>query len=169
MNSAGNLLRKRARSLAEARNEDNTPTLEVLLFLLDGRKLAVESSRVENVFRFQRQLVTALPGCPESIAGVINFGGELLPLVRAAHLIFGRRESSSQESSVVIVKVRDEVYGLLLDEILGIRKLPTNQLLIPSRQSLSPWISSVTRDEITLLDAEALLTHQNLGFGGSWL
>ncbi|MBS2038911.1 chemotaxis protein CheW [bacterium] len=166
MNDA-ELLRKRARLLAEARNEDESVKLEVLLFALNSQHLAVDKARVENVLRLQSQSLTPLPGCPGCIAGLINFSGELLPLVRGNHLLFGITEPSRPETTIVVLKAGDENYGLLVDEIVGIRQIPCNQLLLPSRQNLSPWIASVTRDDITLIDVDALLTHQNLGFGES--
>ena len=53
--------------------------LQAVVFCLDGERHALLASAVERVVRTVE--ITALPGAPEGVLGVIDVGGRLLPVL----------------------------------------------------------------------------------------
>lgn len=79
-------------------------------------------SRVQNVFLVER--LTRVPMAPAHVAGILNLRGRILTAVDIRpKLGLPRRESTAQPMAIGI-DYRGESYGLIIDEIGEVLKLP---------------------------------------------
>ncbi|MBW3670459.1 MAG: chemotaxis protein CheW [Acidobacteria bacterium] len=160
-------LERRTRLLA-ARLEpavEREDDLDLVVFRLGNETYAIESHYVLEIVRLSD--LTAVPGAPEYVRGVMNRRGEVLLIVDLRGLLgiaTANREPS--EGGNVIVCGADAVeLGLLVDEADELRLLPGDgvrdgaTLRAPTSSEL---IRGVTADAMLVVDAAALLRDPRL-------
>lgn len=106
---------ERADRPAEPRAGDLSP---LVAFSLDGRRYALPLTRVVRSLRVVA--ITALPGAPPAVLGIIDLGGSLTPIIDL-RLKFGHppREVRLSDHLVVARTARRPV-ALLVDDTLGV-------------------------------------------------
>ncbi len=96
-------------------------TLRLLLFRCGGQVLAVEAGAVREIL--PASPATRIPGAPESVLGLINVRGTLVPVVDTAGAV-GLEAASRSEGSVVLVERRGRTVGLAVDEVIDLAAVP---------------------------------------------
>jgi chemotaxis-related protein WspB len=75
-----------------------------LLFQLDRNRYALPAREVEEIIPFLA--VSALPGAPRGIAGMVNYRGEAVPVVDLAMLLLGRPARAYISTRLLILRYR---------------------------------------------------------------
>ncbi len=143
---------------------------EYLTFLLDGEEFGVDILRVQEIMVWAP--VTAIPGAPDYLRGVINLRGVIVPIVDMRQR-FGREpidytdttvvivlRTSESENSVVVGVVVDAVSEVYKVEAENIKKSPNFGDHIDSRFVFG--MATVDEKIIILLDAKKLLNVNDL-------
>lgn len=136
--TAEEVLRRRADSLArETTDEEESLRFSLLLFRLGEEWYAVGVGEVREIF--QEYELTALPGVPDYILGVVNVRGEILSVTDPARLMrIGSVDMSGQVQPPAIVLIdEDVVTAIVVDEIGDIADVPND--------ALEPPISTIDR------------------------
>ena len=66
--------------------------------------------------------VTPIPQTNEEIEGVINWRGEVIPLLNLGKILNKETTSKEEKKVVIIVQAKNEIIGLLTDRIKNIRE-----------------------------------------------
>lgn len=104
-----------AKGDAASRREDR---LQFVTFSLSGQQYCVDIMAVREIRMLQS--ITALPGAPDFVRGVINLRGTIVPICDP-RMRFGQGKTLLTPSHpVVVVMVQGRVIGLLVDEVLDI-------------------------------------------------
>lgn len=138
MESAAEVLRRRADSLAkEASEEEDSHRLSLLLFRIGEEWYAVGVSDVREIF--QEYELTKLPGVPDYVLGVVNVRGEILSVTDPARIMkLGQVEMGSGVlPPAIVIGSAEVVTALVVDEIGDIADVP--------QESLEPPISIIDR------------------------
>lgn len=106
--------------------------------------------------------ITAVPDMPDFVQGVINLGGEVLPVVDVRtrfHLPF--REYDDR-TCIVVVDADDRTAGLVVDRVNEVIEIP-GHLIEPATaaDSISPFIGGVAQvdeDVRALIEVNSLLS-----------
>jgi purine-binding chemotaxis protein CheW len=159
------VLEARARQLARplAPEQSAGALLEVARFRCGAQAYALETRFVHEVLR--GVVLTPLPGAPPLLRGLTLLRGEVLPAVELAALLGG--QASGARSMVLVVGAARPELGLCVDEIEEVVQLPRESLLPPpaSLEAESRGlVSSIHREGLILLEAEALLRDSRLFF-----
>ena len=99
-------------------------TLQVVTFAIDDEWLGfpvVDVVRVEPVTRFP---LTRMPRVPDVVEGIINYRGEIFPLVNGRRLLGFESRQSEADASVIMVSSGEERMGLVVDRVPEVRMLP---------------------------------------------
>jgi purine-binding chemotaxis protein CheW len=103
-----------ARAAVKAEDERQ----QFVTFSLNGQHYCVDIMSVREIRMLQA--ITPLPGAPESVRGVINLRGTIVPICDP-RLRFGQgRTDITASHAVVVVAVQGRLTGLLVDEVLDI-------------------------------------------------
>ena len=103
--------------------------MDVVIFNMAGRQLAVEVSRVREVVNPGK--ITPIPDIPPYIKGVINYRGEVVVIVSLAEK-FGFQDSTEDASSrAIIYKVGDRTVGFLVQEITEVTSFNREEVETP--------------------------------------
>jgi len=109
--------------------------------------------------------VSALPSAPAPLLGVIDYHGELLPVVDLRVRMGLPRRAPDIDSMLVIVTTPRRTVALAADEIVGVREAPPGRLHDPTE--IDPALRQVAGvvaldDELVIIhDVEALLSTED--------
>ena len=144
-------------------NTDLTATSQqYLTFRLAGETFALDIAKVREVLEYRS--LTKLPQTPESVRGVINLRGHVVPVVDL-NLRFGNRETETTvDTCIVITEVEIDGtvahIGALVDAVDEVFELEDDRIEPPPRMGLNLDTSYVRgmgkRDDdfVIVLDAD---------------
>ena len=101
--------------------------VSVLVFLVDGERHAVPADRVEEIAR--AVAVTALPGAPPVIAGVVDRRGTVVPVLDLRRRFDRAPRGAPLADQLVFVRAGTRHLALRVDEALELTTLPPGDLV----------------------------------------
>ena len=159
------ILQARARKLAQPRahSEEQTRHLDITCFTVAQERYGFESQFIREIIPASQ--ITPLPGVPPFIAGIMNLRGRILCLMEPRHLL-GLSAPAPQERSLVIVLAgADQEFGLLIDTLTGVCRLPLHSLqehLPTLSEQGRRYLQGIGPEQLILLDAQAMLLDPRL-------
>ena len=119
----------------EARIAARDEAREVLVFVLGGEEYAVDILKVQEIRGYER--VTAIPGAPAYLKGVVNLRGIIVPVIDM-RLKFGLADAKYDSFTVVIIlRVAARVIGIVVDAVSDVVRLA------PSEIKAAPGLGSI--------------------------
>ncbi|MFM8706131.1 MAG: chemotaxis protein CheW [Planctomycetia bacterium] len=104
-------------------------TLEACGFLVGSHRFAIPSSSVAEVQHASG--VTAVPLAPDAVAGLIHLRGRIAPVIdMRRRLAIGGDGKAARD--LLVMELDDDLYALLVDEVLDVELIPTDRLEPPS-------------------------------------
>ncbi len=89
--------------------------MELVVFDLHGESYAVDVNRVQEIVRTCP--ITEVPDTPESVQGVMNLRGNVVPVVNTSR-VFGLGEmDETAESRILIVGNKGKMIGMMVDAV----------------------------------------------------
>lgn len=68
------------------------------------------------------------PNLGEFVAGITEIGNDLIPVI-SLYKIIGLKKEKKEKKPVIIVKISEELLGILIDEIIDIKEIKENEIL----------------------------------------
>ena len=155
------ILLERAAILAkELEEEKRSESLHFLEFQLVDEYYCLETMYIKEVYPLKEY--TRIPCSPDFIFGVINFHGQILSIIDLKKVLNLSDIAVSDRNKLIILNSGDMTFGIMTDNILGIRDIDEDaiQKELPTGidMSNSHYISGITNDGRIILDSEALLS-----------
>src|SRR5437588_1359569 len=95
---------------------------EYVTVMIGGQLFGLPISRVQDVFMPER--LTRVPLSPREIAGVLNLRGRIVTVVDMRARLGLPKSDDGKPAMAVGVDLRGESYGLLIDQIGEVLRLP---------------------------------------------
>lgn len=114
---------------------------------------------IREIIRYQNP--TKVPKAPEFVVGVINYRGEIIPVINL-DVIFGLPDDRKY-TVIVVVETGEKLYGLLVDNVLDIVSFESEQVQeLPefSRNEKTKFLQSVAKLEqgmVLMMDVDKLI------------
>ncbi len=90
-----------------------------LTFLLDEEEFGIEILKVQEIIRLQR--ITAIPRTPDSVRGVINLRGKVIPIVDIRKKFNLVPKEDTERTCIIVVMVAGKdgpvTMGIVIDEV----------------------------------------------------
>lgn len=133
----------------------------VLLFQAGDELYAVDTDCVEQVT--PRLPFRRLPGAARGVVGLLDFRGEVLPVIDAVQMLADRSSSSSYSSRLILCKMAGNArLALLAESVLEAIEVPEEDLAEPGVASEDiPALGQVFHHDerlVQLMRVEELLT-----------
>lgn len=131
--------------------------VRVLEFNILKEKYGIETAYILKVISLQD--LTPLPGVSSFILGVINVHGQIIPVIDLKVFFELPLLGITENNKVIVLEVLDNYFGILTDDLLGLRKCDLNdmQSSLPTLSGIrSEYLKGVTNDQMVLLDPEKL-------------
>ncbi|MEJ5257940.1 MAG: chemotaxis protein CheW [Fervidobacterium sp.] len=103
---------------------DKIMEFEVLVFKALNQEMAIDVEMVEIVI--EKTEITPVPRARKVIEGVINLRGKIVPVISLPLLLSSNAESNYKK--IIIVKIEDVEFGLMVDEVIGVLRTSSNEL-----------------------------------------
>jgi purine-binding chemotaxis protein CheW len=154
------VLKARARALARepevtAAAQDQIGVVE---FLLAHETYALESAFVREVYPLRD--LTALPGTPEFVVGIVNVRGQIVAIIDLRRLFGLPTKGLTDLNKVIVLHNQDKELGLLADAVVGVRRIPLQEIQapLPTLTGIhAEYLRGVTRDRTVILDGGRIL------------
>lgn len=158
-------MRARTRELATSSHERSelAELLEIVTFQLGGESYAIEARFVYEIMTELQ--ITAVPGTPACLAGVINLRGEVLAVFDLKPLFgLGARGGEGAPRLIVLGEAQPQ-FGFLADAVDQVKLLDTGELSLPAAPLgllRREAVRGVTADALLILDGRTLLADERL-------
>lgn len=156
-----------ARAQALGRVPDAAETagkhIDVVEFVLAHERYAIESRYVREVAPLEN--LTPLPCTPAFVLGIVNLRGEILSVIDIKKFFELPEQGLTDLNKIIVLQSEDMLFGILADAIAGVRRIPVAGMQ-PSLPTLTgireDYLQGVTPERLVVLDAEKLLTDENI-------
>lgn len=109
-----------------AREAHHTPSDKVVCFVTAGQHFAVPIQQVKETVAMRP--ITRVFLTPPFVKGVTNLRGEIVAVLDLALLIGLGRQEADHTSKIVIARARGKNWGLLVQEMTGVRPYVQEEL-----------------------------------------
>ena len=159
------LLKERARLLARPPQAVAPPEerLEVIEFRLGQTHYAIETQFAREVWSLRE--LTPVPCTPAFVRGVVNVRGRILSVLDLRRFFDLPLGGLSDLNKVIILRAAALEFGILADQVLGVRLLPVSELhAVTAAQAgiQAEYVRGVTGDTLLVLAADRLLADPRL-------
>lgn len=151
--------------ISEMSSEDE---IQLVIFKIGEEEFAAEINQVKEIITPVG--ITKVPAAPRFVFGVINLRGKLITIVDL-HMRLGFESAlETNDARIIVSDVKDGVLGMMVDEVLGVSRIPENQIEPPPPMSAgtidSDYIRGIAKTEgrlIVILDLNKILIDEEEG------
>jgi purine-binding chemotaxis protein CheW len=158
------ILRARARVLArEDEREDGEEKIEIVEFLLAYERYGIVAAFAREVYPLRD--MTDIPCAPDHVMGIINVRGQIVSIVDFKKFFDLPDKGLGALNKVIILQSDDMEFGVLADEIIGVREVPAAglQASLPTLTGIrEEYLLGITEDRTVVLDAGRILSDEKI-------
>jgi purine-binding chemotaxis protein CheW len=150
-------------SLSRIERDGDDDYLDVIEFMLDQERYAIEVKFIREVFPVKD--LTYVPCTPPFVAGIINVRGQIMSVVDVKKFLDLPETELTDLSRVIILQNEDMELGLLTDEVVEERRIHMNEIHsdMPTLDGMwEKYISGVTKERLALVDVNKFLADKNI-------
>ena len=135
--------------------------LQVVGFRIGTETFGVRIGSVREIVRVPE--ITAVPNAPESIEGVINLRGKIIPFMDLRKRFGSPNVQSDKKNRILVVELEKRLLGLIVNSASEVIKIPPSEIEPPGNvfaEGESNYVTGVGKLNgrlIILLDIEKLL------------
>jgi len=135
--------------------------LQVVGFRIGTETFGVRIGSVREIVRVPE--ITAVPNAPESIEGVINLRGKIIPVMDLRKRFGSPNVQSDKKNRILVVELEKRLLGLIVNSASEVIKIPPSEIEPPGNvfaEGESNYVTGVGKLNgrlIILLDIEKLL------------
>lgn len=151
------ILQKRASILSQV-NEDiaqQETENKVLVFKLLPEYFAIPAGALLQAM--QAPEIAHMPGMPPYLTGVFQHKGKILPAFNLKLFFQFPKPGLTALDKLLLVQTSRHVFGLIVDEVVGLQSLQNDELRPGSIDNFGGIIAGVFKEHIALLDTEILV------------
>ena len=157
------VLRQRAEILARAPEPESAEeVVRLVVLVVSGELYGVDVRDVREIRPLAA--VAPVPGTPSSWLGLMNLRGNVHPVLDLAGYLGLPRSGRGPGARVVLVSRDGTTIGLVADDVLDVRRVPTSSIGSPLGRAAGGQgvVTGLTDDLLSVLDLETLLQDRSL-------
>ncbi|KGM97020.1 chemotaxis protein CheW [Clostridium novyi A str. 4552] len=103
--------------------------IKILIVNINNQYYATDIKEVERILGYE--VPTNLPDSPEFIEGVINYEGNILPIISIAKKFNIPESDNKKNAKIVVIKEPQNKIGVIVDVVLEVRNICLNDIEEP--------------------------------------
>ncbi len=141
---------------------DQEQQVQQITFLVDTEEYGVDALQVQEIIRYL--LPVKVPNAPEPIQGVINFRGEVIPVVDLRKTFGLSPLQIDQYTVIVIIEFDGKIFGMVVDRVLDMVNIPLSKLndsSIANSQANHKYLKAMVKINgrlVLILDLNQIIT-----------
>jgi len=138
--------------------------LQLVSFTLEKEEYAVDILSVQEINRITE--ITRVPNAPDYVEGVINLRGKVIPVINLRKKFGLINKDTDDSSRVIIMDIQGITYGLVVDSVSEVLRIPSNIVEPPppmASSMSSMFIKGIAKLEnrlIILIDIDKFMGQQ---------
>lgn len=106
--------------------------VECIVFKLNNIDYCLNINNVKEIINYPKN-ITILPNVDESINGLINLRGEVVPVINLKKYFKINEKNENKDDMVIIVKLTDKrMIGFIVDFVTAIEKIEMDDSILPN-------------------------------------
>jgi len=97
---------------------------QTVLFELGAEHYGLDIASVNEIIRMQT--ITKVPKAPFYVEGAINLRGKVIPVIDIGKKFGLKKTEETKNNRIVIVNVQDTTFGIIVDAVTEVLRIPTN-------------------------------------------
>lgn len=158
------ILRARAKALARRPESGSVgPQVELIEFAMAAERYAVELAVAVEVHSLEQFI--PVPCAAPHIAGIVNVRGRLTAVVDIRKFFGVAGKGITDLHRTILVRHKDVEIGLLVDAVIGLRRVPLSALEppLPTHTDIArEYLRGIGPDRLIVLDVPRLLADPRL-------
>ncbi|HBK61332.1 MAG TPA: chemotaxis protein CheW [Firmicutes bacterium] len=136
--------------------------MQLVVFELGDESYGVDISRVQDINRMQE--ITEIPHAPESVVGVINLRGRVIPVIDLRKRFGLSAAPNTKDTRIVVVHMEHNLIGMIVDAVSKVLRIPADIVEPPSPvlasidSSYLRGIAKLDDNLVVLLDLDFVLS-----------
>lgn len=107
----------------------NSKEIKVLIFKVDGEYYATDIMEVQRILG--AEVPTKLPDLPKFVEGVINYEGNILPVISMAKRFNLKQAKYDEDYKIIVVKQKEYKIGIIVDVVSEVRDVNMDNIEEP--------------------------------------
>lgn len=107
----------------------NSKEVKVLIFSINGEFYATDIMEIERILGYED--TTKLPDSPDFVEGVINYEGNILPIVSLSKRFNLPYSNKKDDSKIIVSKQEGNKIGIIVDVVSEVRDIKTENIENP--------------------------------------
>lgn len=103
--------------------------LKVLIFNINGEFYATDIMEVERILGYEEP--TELPDSPSFVEGVINYEGNILPVISLCRRFNIPQNETKNDTKIIVAKQGDTKIGIIVDVVSEVRDISMDSVENP--------------------------------------
>lgn len=103
--------------------------VKILIFSINDEYYATDIMEVERILGFQEP--TKLPDSPSFVDGVINYEGNILPVISLSGRFGLREKERKNDSKIIVAKQNNSKIGIIVDVVSEVRDVKIDNIEDP--------------------------------------
>ena len=143
----------------------------LVTFKISDELYGIDIMEVREIIRLNE--ITPIPNSPDFVDGVINLRGEIIPIIDLSKRFHFAPKTFTEDEKIlrgiIVIKVRELIIGILIDQIYRVLSIYENQIQPPPHMISgigTEFIQGVTKLEqenlLVILDVRKLFNKQEL-------
>jgi purine-binding chemotaxis protein CheW len=157
------ILNRRAIKLARPTPKNIPGALEVLVFKLSSEYYGIETIFIQEAYPLKN--FVQLPCVPPFVFGIMNVRRHILSIVNLKVFFDLPEVEITSQNKVIIISNEEFEYGILVDEILEVQKVPAESLqpALPTMAGIrEEFLKGITSEGLIILSAAKLLSDKTI-------
>ena len=96
--------------------------MQIVIFNVNNEQFAIEANQVEGINEILN--ITKVPKSPDYVLGLINLRGNIITILDI-HKLLNMPKDNSSENNIIIVNVKNEVIGIVVDQVDEVIEIET--------------------------------------------
>jgi purine-binding chemotaxis protein CheW len=137
----------------ETRPEDKiVPTEQLVTFELDKEEYASTITDLREIIKIPD--ITPIPSAPEFIRGILNLRGQIIVVIDLEKRFHLHRDNAADPKHIIIAEVEDSVFGITVDEVTGVLRVPKESIKLTPHLVSSKIQSEYLKGVVILEDED---------------
>ena len=133
----------------------------VIIFRIDDQSYAIPLSDVDRIIRAVE--ITPLPKAPETVSGVVDYHGKLVPVLSIRKRLNLTQRDISPNDRFILAKTGKRLVLLIADEVDGLTEINADRIIPAKNIVKGPAIEGIIRGDDGIIYIYDLNTFFTLG------
>ena len=110
----------------EATIVDEKTVIQLIVFKAGNEEFGVKIDAVREIIKMG--MITPIPESPAFITGIVNVRGEIVTAIDIKARFNLQATENTEEKHIVVTKNGDNLFGLIVNEVIGVLRLKQNDI-----------------------------------------